>query len=119
MADRDRIDITTFSNEGLYVLRLNGELDASNAVELDEKLKEAVQLNHKCILVDCMHLRYISSAGIGVIVSHLNPIVNSGGKIGLLHMSVTLQETFRILGLHQILEFFDDLPTAKEYLNEG
>lgn len=119
MADKDRIEITTFGSEGLHVLRLDGELDASNSVKLDEKLKEAVEQGNKCILVDCMHLRYISSAGIGVIVSHLNPIVNAGGKIGFLHMSVTLQETFRILGLHQILRFFDDLPSAKEYLNEG
>jgi anti-sigma B factor antagonist len=53
------------------VLSLEGEIDASNSVELGSVIKEMVEGGAKNILVDCSGLEYISSAGLGVFMSYL------------------------------------------------
>ncbi|KAA5544758.1 STAS domain-containing protein [Adhaeribacter rhizoryzae] len=57
-----------------YLVKLCGELDASNAEAVEKILDELIQLNPAQIQVDCKELEYISSRGLGVFISRFQEI---------------------------------------------
>ncbi len=81
------------------VLRLEGELDASSSVLLDEQLTEQDLAQVSNILIDCSELTYISSAGLGVFMSHMHRLDESKVKLIFFNMSERVRNVFQILGL--------------------
>ena len=55
--------------EGLLVIQLNPKLDNSNIHQLASMLTKALNDGYNQVILDCSKLDFISSAGIGVIVS--------------------------------------------------
>ena len=56
------------------IVGIEGSLDASSSIELDEFFKENLQNGNNKFIVDCKALEYISSAGLGVFISYLDEI---------------------------------------------
>lgn len=63
------IHIKRLQEDGVDVLVLIGEIDASSSIELDLAIAKSVGEGYSRILVDCSALDYISSAGLGVFMS--------------------------------------------------
>jgi anti-sigma B factor antagonist len=110
--------IQRFEDEILTIL-LKGELDARSSIDLDETIKVALKLEQTRIIIDCQHLSYISSAGLGVFISHLDDLKAYGGKFVFYGMNVTVYNVFEILGLHTIMEIVSDRFEAQTLMNEG
>ena len=58
-----------------------GDIDAKTAHLFEDSLRRAVQIAGCSLIVNCEHVGYISSAGLGVVVSLLKDIQASGGKL--------------------------------------
>ena len=58
-----------------------GEIDASTAHLFEDSLRRAIQMAGRKLVINCEKVDYISSAGLGVVVSLLKDIQNSGGKL--------------------------------------
>lgn len=110
--------IERFEDEILTIL-LKGELDAKSSIDLDETIKTALAQEKTRIIIDCQHLSYISSAGLGVFISHLDDLKAYGGKFVFYGMNVTVYNVFEILGLHTIMEIVRDRFEAQTLMNEG
>ncbi|MDN3204891.1 STAS domain-containing protein [Algoriphagus sediminis] len=95
-----------------HILRVQGEIDASNSVQLDEAMQEAIQTGTKSILVDCLGLEYISSAGLGVFMSYLEDFKEEGISFKIYGLSEKVFEVFKILGLDQLIPIFTDKEAA-------
>ena len=67
------VDIKTVKENDICKILVVGEVDASSSIELDNAIKAAFE-SEKKIIVDLSGLDYISSAGLGVFVSHLEDI---------------------------------------------
>ena len=90
--------------ENNYLLiTVEGEADASSSIHLDDNIKESIGENHKIILVDCTNLNYISSAGLGVFMSHIGEIEEKEINFILFGLSEKVQNVFNMLGLDQLL----------------
>lgn len=101
------------------VLRLEGEVDASNSVELDLAIQQLMADNTKKILVDGSSLEYISSAGLGVFMSYLEDFQDNGVRFAIFGLSNKVRNVFHILGLDQLLTIEDEEQGALEWLYEG
>src|SRR5690606_31863489 len=99
-------------------LRLEGEVDASNSVELDLAIQQLMAEKIKKILIDGSSLEYISSAGLGVFMSYLEDFEDSGVKFAIYGLSSKVKNVFYILGLDQLLLIEDDEQGALGWLYE-
>lgn len=85
------------------ILKLIGEVDASNSVDLDAAIQSVVQQDTKSILIDGTGLEYISSAGLGVFMSYLEEFGEKGIVLVIFGLSERVQQVFHILGLDQLI----------------
>jgi anti-sigma B factor antagonist len=85
------------------ILKLIGEVDASNSVDLDGAIQSAVQEDTKSMLIDGTGLEYISSAGLGVFMSYLEEFGEKGIVLVIFGLSEKVQQVFHILGLDQLI----------------
>lgn len=114
-SDKNMLQIATNYEEGLFKMMLDGEADASSSIELDETIRLAYQENKHKIMIDCDRLRYISSAGVGVFVSHLEDFEQKGGAFVFYQMKPNIQNVFEVLGLHKFIAIFSTESQAKSF----
>jgi anti-sigma B factor antagonist len=105
--------VTNYVNDNNLTLLLDGELDASSAVVLDSELDKPELLNYHKVLMDCKRLDYISSAGLGVFISHLQRLQDAGVKLVFFNMQEKVYNVFEILGLDSLMHI---VPTEQEAL---
>ena len=103
--------------EEFITLTIDGELDASSCIVLDESIQQVVSENEKKILVDCKQLNYISSAGLGVFMSYLQDFAANDIRMVLFNLNPQVKEVFRILGLDNLLKIVSNKDEAKVLAN--
>lgn len=107
-----KIEKEPITENGINMLRLAGELDAHTFDELDGFLQDYFAEEQYKIVLDMSKVRYISSAGIGTLVSATMQCSSNGGNLILMKVSDHCREVLVVLGLHEILQFADDLQPA-------
>lgn len=113
------MDITQLIENDVLNLSIQGELDANSSIDLDAVLKEAIDRQMTNIMIDCKDLVYISSAGLGVFISHLDDLKGYGGKFVFYGMDPAVYNVFEILGLHTIMEIVESKFEAQTLMNES
>ncbi len=111
--------ITKSLDEGLLKLGIDGDLDASSAVQVDDVIQSAFDEERYHILVDCKDLKYISSAGLGVFISHLEDFKSKSGAFVFYHMNDNVYNVFQLLGLHQLFAIVTDETEAKDVFSRS
>ncbi|WP_154852229.1 STAS domain-containing protein [Cyclobacterium xiamenense] len=106
-ADRDHL-----------IIELNGEVDASNSVELDEVIQQALSEDSNKILVDGRKLEYISSAGLGVFMSYLEDFQEKNVSFVIFGLNEKVLNVFHILGLDQLIRIRQTQEEAEQALYE-
>ena len=113
------INITTTIEGDNHVIMVEGDVDASSSIHLDEALTElANDESVKYILVDGSNLNYISSAGLGVFMSYIDDFKNKNIKMVIYGLSEKVVNVFQILGLDQLMTIVSEKKEAKEKLHE-
>lgn len=112
------VNVNTKAESDYYLIEIDGEVDASSSIYLDQGMTNALQSGKKKILVDCKNLEYISSAGLGVFMSHIQELEASDIKLVLYGLNEKVFKVFEILGLHQVLTITDSFENAKVLANE-
>ncbi|MDX2248594.1 MAG: STAS domain-containing protein [Bacteroidia bacterium] len=95
-------------NENYTTLCPVGELDANSSIHLDEKISSLIQNGKVHIHVDCRDVSYMSSAGLGVFISHLEEISARSGKLILSNLNPGVFDVFDLLGLNQLVTIAED-----------
>ena len=113
------MEIHVESVNDILHIRIIGELDANSSIELDEVIKKAIAEGKARMMVDCRELRYISSAGLGVFISHLDNVRNLGGRFVFHNMSVGVFSIFEILGLHNMIDIVNEQVEAQRKFDES
>lgn len=97
------INITKELEENIYIIKVEGDVDAASSIYLDKAVSDALSRGQKRILIDCTLLEYISSAGLGVFMSYIQDFENSDARFVLFGLSERVSGVFEILGLDQLL----------------
>ncbi len=110
------ITIQTEQEEEFYIIKVEGEVDASSSIYLDNKIGEVIK-SHKKILVNCKDLKYISSAGLGVFMSYIHEMEEGEIRMVLFGLSDKVRNVFQILGLDQLIKMVESKEDAKRFVN--
>ncbi|MBF9253317.1 STAS domain-containing protein [Pontibacter sp. 172403-2] len=110
--------ITNEPKDTTIIITLDGELDASSSVLLDEELSDPEIMKYSKILVDCKNLHYISSAGLGVFISHLQRFEDAQIKLIFFNMQEKVRNVFEILGLDLLMTIVSNYEEAITVSNE-
>lgn len=98
---------TITQQDAVSILILKGELDASNAVQVDTEIIEIIKRKPRQLLIDGNELSYISSAGLGVFLSHLQTFQNLGINLAFYGLNQKIKNVFNILGLHNLVPILE------------
>jgi anti-sigma B factor antagonist len=105
--------VTHIDEQEFHFIIIDGDVDASSSILLDNALEKAISEQKQRILIDCSALHYISSPGIGVFTSRLDDCESVGIKLVLFAMSEKVLNVFRILGLDQLIQIVKTKDEAK------
>ena len=98
----------SFRSSGpVEILTLIGELDAHTATELDAAISRCLQNGRTRIVVDGTGLEYISSAGLGVFLGHIDEIREQGGDLIICGLRARVLDVFDLLGLPMLFRILD------------
>jgi anti-sigma B factor antagonist len=111
------VHIKRLQEEGIDILAIIGEIDASSSIELDLTIAKSVGEGFRKILIDCSALEYISSAGLGVFMSYIEEFKDKGIFMVLYGLKEKVANTFGILGLAELLQICANKSEAKKRLN--
>jgi anti-sigma B factor antagonist len=103
--------------ESFDILELSGELDAHTASHLEESLKSLIAVSRIRIIVNCRHLEYISSAGLGVFMAYIEDVRQLGGDIKLTNMTSKVYNVFDLLGFPTLYDILDEETQAYDKFN--
>ena len=106
------VDMLTEKIENCSIVRLEGEIDASSALQLDKTIEQIVQEETTHLVIECTNLTYISSAGLGVIIASLKDMQQEKRKVVLANVDPTVMDIFTVLGLENHLHIAPDLHAA-------
>lgn len=113
------LEIKKSNDQEHIMIGLKGEVDASNSVELDDAIKEALTSQKKKILIDGRQLEYISSAGLGVFMSYLEDFREDGVAFVVFGLNDKVMNVFHILGLDQLIAIKNNQNEAIKALYEA
>jgi len=106
------MNLNTEKEQGVHIIHIEGDLDASSSIVLDTAMYEAISTPEKQILINCERLNYISSAGLGVFMSHLSDLEEKNIFFGLYGMSEKVKNVFEILGLQELIKNYTNKDEA-------
>lgn len=108
------MQISSVLEDEHYLITIDGDVDASSSIRLDEAISEAVQDGQQQILIDCVNLNYISSAGLGVFMSYIEELKAKNIRMVLFGLSDKVENVFKVLGLDQLLSIEETKDQAKQ-----
>ena len=91
--------------DGKMVVSLNGELDTSAAVEVEQDLQVLNDHEGKDVVIDCTELEYIASSGLRILLGILKKAKTSGSKVTLKNVNDDIKNVFRLTGFINLFEF--------------
>jgi anti-sigma B factor antagonist len=111
------VHIKRLQEDGIDIIAVVGEIDASSSIELDLAIAKSVGDGYKRIIIDCHAMEYISSAGLGVFMSYIEEFKDKGILMVLFGMKEKVINTFSILGLAELLHIRNNKEEAKQLIN--
>jgi len=82
--------------------------------KLVEIVSDAIQEGVKAFVIDLSAVRYISSSGIGLLITMLTKMRNSGGEVLLTAPSEHVKKLLIITKLNQIFTVFDTVEDFRD-----
>jgi anti-sigma B factor antagonist len=97
---------------GITLLALKGDLDAHTSPELDNAITELLKNGTSKIIIDLHHVVYVSSQGIGVLISALSQTHDRKGDLVLMRPGEMVREVLEMLEVTQMFPIADDQDEA-------
>jgi len=102
------------SNSSVSIVKLEGSLDINNVEEFERILEKLFKERRYKIVLNLERLSYISSAGIGVLMSIIKEVRKNRGDIKITNVVTYVYKVFDLLELPGI---FHILKTEQDAIN--
>lgn len=97
---------------GVVVINVNGEITFENSDLLRDKINELVEQQKTRLVIDLANLKYMSSAGMGVLVHGLKKTRQGQGDLRLAHLSPKMRRVFLITQFTHHFSVFNSIEEA-------
>ncbi len=114
LMDEDAFVSSYVVDDDILVLKLHGELDQNTAPQFVAEVEKHFAEGKRKIIIDCAHLGYVSSYGIGALVSVQAKLRKQGGEIKLAAIKSLVADVFKIVRLNKLLDMYGDIEFARE-----
>jgi anti-sigma B factor antagonist len=111
--------VTFRSNGAVEILDLTGDLDAHTAPDFEAAIKRCIEQDKHRIVVHGNKLDYISSAGLGVFMAHIEEVRELGGDIKIASLQPRVYNVFDLLGFPVLFEIVDTEAEAVERFSDA
>ncbi|MCF6247522.1 MAG: STAS domain-containing protein [Desulfobacula sp.] len=95
------------------IVHVSGKIDATTSDDLEDALIDLLDQGEVNIILDLKDTRYISSAGLRVLVVVTKQVYDSG-HFCLCNANDNVLEIIDMAGFNVFMNIYDDLSTAKE-----
>ena len=97
---------------GAVVISIDGNImGGPDEVQFYEKLQELIKENKKNVVVDLGNVEWINSRGLGMLISGLTTMKNSGGKMKLARV---VNKVESLLAMTKLISVFENYDTVDE-----
>jgi anti-anti-sigma factor len=100
----------------IKIARLNGFADASNILEIDQKVKNILLRDNCDLILEGSKLKFINSTFIGELALWINLLKQKKCKVILVSFLPHVLDTLKAVGLLKSVLYFDDLAKARAVL---
>ncbi len=98
---------------GVTVLAPKGKImGGPDSTELHEKLRDLIKGNTKRVIIDLADVDWMNSTGLGILISGLTTMRNSGGELKLSRVTDKIQSLLVITKLVTVFESYDSVDAA-------
>ncbi len=101
---------------GCIVLRLDGRLDATNAMDLEKEARALLSLQPHPLILSLGGLEYISSAGLRVLLLSAKLAQAKGTSVALCALSDAVRKVMELSGFIPVFRIFADETAAIQAL---
>jgi anti-anti-sigma factor len=105
-------------DDDILIVKLHGNLDAATTQEFNAELDKHFQQGKSKVIIDCAHLAYVSSFGIGTLVTLQTRLRKRGGEVKLAAINAMVADVFKIVHLDKMLGIYGDIEFARESFYE-
>ncbi len=104
----------TIREEGnITVVGMMERVDATTARTAEEELRGIVDGRNKSLLLDFSATKYISSAGLRVVLQAAKGMKAKGGRFALCSLQEFVREVFEMAGLITVLDVYESADAAR------
>ena len=91
----------------VVVIHARGFINAHTVRQFEQEIERAMESGRNRIVINGSGLSYIASAGLGVIMGHIEDVRAKDGDIRLTSLNETVFSIFEVLGFDQVCRVFD------------
>lgn len=102
----------------VVVIDVEGEINFENAEILREKINELCEKNKTKIVINLQNLKYMSSAGMSVLVHGLKRTRQKNGDLRIAHLNSKMRRVFLITQFTHHFSVFNTTEEAVKSFNE-
>ena len=84
-------------------IRLIGDLDAANAMDVEEKINKSLDDYVTYCIFDMLKLDYLSSAGLRILLSTQKQLQHNNGVMIVINVNDSVMEVFKVSGFVKLL----------------
>ncbi len=107
------MNLKQIDREGVTVLQVTGKLiGGPDATELHELIHKLIDEGVKNFVLDLEGVNWVNSSGLGILISGLTTVRNSGGDLCLANPGERINNIFNITKLSSVFKSYDNLDKA-------
>lgn len=102
-----KITSRTDNEKNISIIYLDGHIETNSFQAFEQELNNMLKQKFFKIIINCSDLKYINSAGLGVIVGLIEEIRDQNGDIKFCCMNENVSKIFDLVGFNQCFKIFD------------
>ena len=106
------MELTTTRKGNHQLFKVDGPLDASAAVEFEDRFLAMMSDGSRQIVMDCAQLTSLSSAGLRSLLKVTRELTAVGGRLTLHSLSESLQRQLKLTGYATMFRIYRDQDEA-------
>jgi len=106
------VKVDVEAKDDAYVVRIQGSASALEAEKLERSINGLIARRPERVVVDLSAVTFLSSLGMGVLVSLYRSLQHFSGTVRLAAPQEMVREALERARLHEMMQIFDDVQTA-------
>jgi anti-anti-sigma factor len=104
----DELTVTTREREGVAIIDLVGDVTTFAEEKINSAYREVTNRGARFVLLNFRQNDYINSAGIAILIGIVTEVNRNSQKLAVSGLSQHFQKIFRMVGLAQYAEIYQD-----------